>query len=228
MIWYNAVDDLPDLIHRNEVQENWVRKTKVIESVQETEGLSEIAQYFVSAQVLFDENSYHQIIIRNQGILEIVQEHLMPHYNKIRGFYKDDQLAEVRLSDLKTNSQKKYLELLKQREIHPFVHGLRGERKHDVSSRLSVPAPLTWVKLNAEEIRGSSEQVSDSFWDFLSMSLSTDSGVVFFMPTMWSFEEELLNNAAIQYLSRVCEELYLAVDQTDSTIRNVVVIPSKK
>lgn len=223
MKWYKAVENVFDLTPGNEVQQNWVRKTRPIESVPETRDLSEIAQYFVSAQVLFDENTYHQIIIRNNDTAVKVQEHLMPHYNKIRGFYKDDQLVEVRLSDLKAASREKYIEQLRNEEIHPFVHGLRGVQKIDASSRLSIPAPLTWVKVDLEEIRGDSERVSDSFWDFLSATLSTESGVVCFTPALWEFEEEVKHNPAIQYLSRVCEEMYLSINQTDSTVQTMMV-----
>lgn len=227
MSWYKEVDDLPDLIYTNTAQENWLRKTKSIDWEHLSEGMTEIAQYFVSAQVLFDENMYHQIRIQDKGILKIVQDHLMPHYKKIRGFYQEDRLAEVRLSDLKATSRQKYLELLEQRDIHPFVHGLRGERKHDVSNWLSAPEPMKWVKLNVDAIRGSSELVRDSFWDFLCATLSTDRRVVMFMPTMWVFENKLRYNTSIQYLSSVCEEVYLAVNQRDSTVRTIVAFSSQ-
>ena len=217
MHWCTVVERVPHAQLENSVHEEIGLVPQLLISSNKPQHFSLESQFFIAPFVLLDSNSRTILPVRNLETLSLIQNQIVPHFDRCFAFYRGDEPVAVNISKLKASTKKQFEQLLHHNQLHQFVTDLY-QGTVILSNQSAFNHPTTIYQIHTEKLNACETNGVETLTRLIRETILSAEGHFTVVPTGWSFGEHVLQSPYLSFLATICKDIYLHVSQNDQSV----------
>ena len=218
MHWYTVVESEPHSQLNNSANEEIALTSQLLITSNTPEHLTLENQFFIAPFVMVHSNSRTILPVRNLETLSLIQNHLVPSFDRCFAFYNGDEPVAVHLSKLKASVKELFEQIIQNNQLHPLVTDLYRDQ-FAASNQSAFVHPTTIYQIDSKKIdTGDTNVVVDSLSRIIYETFLSIEGHFTVMPVGWTFGDHVLNSSYLKFVATICNDIYLHVRQNDQTV----------
>lgn len=181
--------------------------------------ISSIAQYVLAPFILVSSNGMFDIPIVDDKTLDIVMKDIAPHFNKVVKITTNEKQVDIRLQNVRENSNIHFINLKENRKVNAIVNDIYSEGTLNRGETFTRKE----YRVTLELVRKTASHDILSMWDFFEHTFVQTYGGMAIIPSGWSFDESFKHRVAVQSFASVCNEMTVTVNSENNSITSILI-----